>query len=122
MKTVKIIYWISTVLISLMMLMSAYMYFTSPDVTAGFKHLGFPDYFRKELGILKFLGGLTLLIPMIPARIKEWAYFGFFINFVSAVIAHAAMGDPVTGLIAPFVLLITSYITYHKLLTAKAAA
>lgn len=118
MKTINIIYWISTVLLSLMMFMSAYMYFTSPDVKGGFVHLGFPDFFRVELGIAKFLGAAALLIPIVPARIKEWAYFGFFVNFVSAIIAHAAVGDPVINVALPMVLLITSYVTYHKRVVA----
>jgi hypothetical protein len=37
-----------------------------------------------ELAIAKLLGATTLAIPFIPARIKEWAYVGFFINFFSA--------------------------------------
>ena len=50
MRVKKIIYWTSTVLISLMMLSSAWGYFTNPDMKGAFVHLGFPDYFRIELG------------------------------------------------------------------------
>jgi hypothetical protein len=30
---------------------------------------------------------------MVPARLKEWAYAGFAINLVSALIAHLSIGD-----------------------------
>jgi hypothetical protein len=30
----------------------------------------------------------------VPARLKEWAYAGFAITLVSALIAHLAVGDP----------------------------
>ena len=30
---------------------------------------------------------------MVPARLKEWAYAGFAINLVSALIAHLSHGD-----------------------------
>jgi hypothetical protein len=35
----------------------------------------------------------ALLIPMAPARIKEWAYAGFAINLVSALVAHFSISD-----------------------------
>jgi hypothetical protein len=43
-------------------------------------------------------GVAALLMPMVPARgviyvIKEWAYAGFAINLVSALIAHLSIGD-----------------------------
>jgi uncharacterized membrane protein YphA (DoxX/SURF4 family) len=117
MKTAKIIYWVSTVLLGLMMLSSGYMYFTNPDVKMGFVHLGFPDYFRVELGSAKILGAIILLLPM-ESRIKEWAYAGFAISFISAVIAHLSSGDApshVAGPLIAFTLLMTSYVTYQKI-------
>lgn len=93
------------------------MYFTSPDIAGAFHHLGFPDYFRVELAIAKFLGVIALVAP-IPARIKEWAYFGFFATFVSAFVAHFISGDPASAIISPIVatlLLSISYIAYHRI-------
>ena len=57
-----------------------------------FAHLGFPDYFRVELALAKLFGVVLLLAP-VPARLKEWAYAGFAITLVSALIAHLAVGD-----------------------------
>jgi hypothetical protein len=54
--------------------------------------LGFPRYFRIELTIAKVLGGIVLLIPSIPGRVKEWVYVGFIITMVSAQIAKIACG------------------------------
>ncbi len=115
MKATKITYWITTAIITLMMLYSGYMYFT-PAIKGAFVHLGFPDYFRVELGIFKILGAIVLIAPL-PARIKEWAYVGFAITFLSAFIAHIASGDEASHSISPLVflvILIVSYITYHK--------
>jgi len=115
-KTIKIIYWISTALVSLMMIFSAYSYFANPEVKQGFQHLGFPDYFRIELAVAKILGAIILLVP-IKGEVKEWAYAGFFITFVSAFIAHTASGDPVTNRVGPVVFLLVlalSYLTYRK--------
>jgi hypothetical protein len=106
MKKNKIIYWITTGIIAFMMLFSAYSYFAKPEVAAGFKHLGFPDYLRVELAIAKILGALVLIIPVIPAKIKEWAYAGFAITFISAAIAHFNSGDPAAMITMPIVLLL----------------
>lgn len=121
MKKTKIIYWATTGIISAMMLMSASQYFMNPDMSEVFKHLGFTDSFRIELGIAKIIGVIVLLAPMIKARVKEWAYAGFGITFISAAIAHFSVGDPMSAIITPLVVLvvlIVSNIYYHKMIAA----
>ena len=125
MKATKITYWITTSLITLSLTSAGLMYFLSPEVAAGFTHLGFPDYFRKELGIAKLLGALALIVPMLPRNIKEWAYAGAGIVFISASIAHASSGDPASAVITPFVqllILVTSYVMYSRLQKAGRVA
>ncbi|MBL8209629.1 MAG: DoxX family protein [Bryobacterales bacterium] len=85
-------YWVATVLLCLQMGFTAYAQLSLPQVAESFRHLGFPAYFRVELAMAKLLGIATLLTP-VPARLKEWAYAGFAITLVSAVIAHVAVGD-----------------------------
>jgi hypothetical protein len=125
MKATKITYWITTSLVSLSLLMAGTMYFTNPEVAAGFAHLGFPDYFRKELGIAKIIAAFTLILPMIPRNVKEWTYAGIGIVFISASLAHAASGDPANAVIMPIVQLLimaTSYIMYTRLQKVRTAA
>ena len=122
MKALKITYWITTGLVVLAMLASFVNYFFNPALVDAYAHAGFPDWFRVELGIAKLLGALALGIPAIPARVKEWAYVGFFINFFSAILLHYQMGDSVATQIFPFFLLmilVASYVTYHKVLIQK---
>lgn len=109
----KIIYWSSTGIITLMMLFSAYGYFTNPDMKAAFVHLGFPNYFRIQLGTLKLLGAVILILPISSDKIKSFAYFGFGITFISATIAHLASGDPVSVAIAPIIFLVILGISYY---------
>jgi hypothetical protein len=101
----KIIFWATTGIITAMMLFSAFGYFSNADMKAAFVHLGFPDYFRIELGVLKVLGALALILPMVPNTIKSFAYFGFALTFVSAFIAHTASGDPMSVAAAPIIFL-----------------
>lgn len=96
-------------------------HFPFPNGPEGaFVHLGLPGYFKIELTIAKILGVLALLIPNIPSKIKEFAYFGFAITLASASIAHCARGDArlsVLFVIDPLVflgILIVSYVYYEK--------
>ena len=112
----KYLYWGSTVLVAVFMAVSGTLYFVADGPAAAFERLGFPDYFRIELGIAKLVGAVVLVAPL-PRALKEWAYAGFTISCVSAFIAHAVVGDPLTDLIPPvvaFALLMTSYVTYHR--------
>jgi len=123
MKAIKITYWITTGLVVLGMLANVYNYFFNPDLKVAFAHLGFPDWFRVELGIAKLLGAFAIAVPAIPARVKEWAYFGFSISFSSAILAHYMAGDPVFNLLAPFVMLlilVASYLSRHRSNTTTA--
>lgn len=98
MKRDKIIYWIVTGFLSLSLVLAGYMYLTSPVMAAGFKHFGFPVFFRRELGVAKMIASLVLILPFIPPRIKEWAYIGVAIVFTSAFIAHVSVDGITTTL------------------------
>ena len=87
-----IAYWVVTALFCVQMGFTAYAQLRLPQVAAMFTHLGFPAYFRVELSWAKLLGIVLLLAP-VPARLKEWAYAGFAITLVSALIAHFSSGD-----------------------------
>jgi DoxX-like family len=91
-RATTIVYWIVTALFCLQMGFTAYAQLSLPQVAQAFTHLGFPDYFRVELSWAKLLGVVLLLAP-VPARLKEWAYAGFAITLVSALIAHFSVGD-----------------------------
>ena len=88
----KKLYWVATVLLCLEMGFTAYAQLKLPQVAEAFVRFGFPAYFRIELACAKLLGIVMLLAP-VPARLKEWAYAGFAITLVSALIAHLAVGD-----------------------------
>jgi hypothetical protein len=96
-------FWISTALLALQMGFTAYAQLRIPDVAKAFAHLGFPGYFRIELALAKLAGLTVLLVPMVPARgdllyvLKEWAYAGFAITLVSALVAHLAVGEGIAA-------------------------
>ncbi len=117
MKKDKIIYWTTTGIVVGIMLWSALNFAFNPAMKGAFAHLGLPNWFRLELTVAKILGAFALLIPMVPYRIKEFAYFGFSITLISASIAHLSSGDGILfeiGHLVFFVSLIVSYLYYHK--------
>ena len=98
------------------MLWSAFNFSLNKEMRGAFAHFGLPDWFRIELTVAKILGALALLIPTIPNRIKEFAYCGFAITLISAVIAHSSSGDGMSSLDPLLFLgiLIVSYFYYYK--------
>ena len=121
-KLAVIGFWITTALFSLQMGFTAYAQLRLPEVAAAFTHLGFPSYFRVELSWAKFVGIALLLLP-VPARLKEWAYAGFAITLVSALVAHLSVGDgPQAWSFAAgtSVLWAASYFFWRRLETARA--
>ena len=113
-------FWIATGLFCLQIAFTAYAQLQLPQVSAAFAHLGVPGWLRVELSWAKFAGVAVLLAPA-PPRLKEWAYAGFAITLVSALIAHFAAGDgpDAWGWAAgTLVLWIASYVCWRRLQAA----
>jgi hypothetical protein len=131
MKRDKIIYWITTGIVGAVMIFSVINFNVKnpvgPEVyrrEGAFHHLGLPDYFRVELTVAKILGLLALLIPNIPHKIKEFAYFGFAITLVSASFAHFSSGDGIMFIIDPLIflsILTVSYLYFNRIRSYKSS-
>jgi len=120
MKTTKIIYWVTTGIICLFA--STAIFMNSEMAIEGTKHVGIPRWLGLEISIGQLIGLVLLIVPAVPARIKEWAYVGFGILYISAAVAHIAINDPLGNTIMAivfFALLLVSYTSFHKLQKAK---
>lgn len=118
MKKNKVLFWIPTILLFLFEGVMPALTSHTDLAKQGVMHLGYPEYFVTLLTVFKVLGALVLILPQISPRIKEWAYAGFMINFLSAFISLAVVDGWNPGLILPVVcigLLIMSYTYYHKI-------
>ncbi|MEE9432017.1 MAG: DoxX family protein [Melioribacteraceae bacterium] len=114
-KNKKIFYYGSTGILTLLMLMSAGMYiFDHGTISETFIGLGYPAYIVYPLAFAKLLG-LTAIWTKKSKLLKEWAYAGFFFDFIIALFAHIMISD---GGFAPavvaLILLLTSYIFDKK--------
>jgi hypothetical protein len=122
-KATIILFWIFTAIFCLEMTFTAY-YELLPQGAQAFIRLGFPNRsFRLELSLAKLVGVAVLLIPMVPARFKEWAYAGFAFNLVSAIIAHLSISDRRLAFVPSSltsVLWAASYFFWRRLQAARA--
>lgn len=115
----KIIYWAATGILSLFLLWSSYTYIFSKATIEGVRDLGFPDHFRIQLAVLKVIAVLVILIPQIPVQVKEGAYVGIALFFLTAIVAHTANKDPIfiTGINLVLIgILVVSYLYLQKML------
>ena len=124
-----IIYWVSTGLLSAMMLTIVGVYlFNNEEVSQEFHSLGFPTYLVYPLAMAKFLGIIAIVSNVSYIRrewlyvgfLREWAYAGFLFNFILAFSAHIQVGDgDHWGAVIALVLLIASYLYDKKTLPEK---
>jgi len=115
-----IFYWLTTGAVCAVMAFSAVNFNLQEPLgpmKGAFTHLGYPSYFRIELTTAKVLGVLALLIPGVPRKVKEFAYFGFGITLVSASIAHFSVGDPALFVIDPLLFLSALIASYALFLS-----
>jgi len=122
MKLNKVIFWVTTGIIFLFEGVMTALTSQSEMAKEGVRHLGYPDYFATMLACFKVAGALVLIIPQIPNRIKEWAYAGFAIDFISAFISTWVVDGlkPLTFFPMVFVgILVVSYVYYHKIYNLK---
>lgn len=115
-KSRRITHLVSTGLLTLMMAGSAIgMYLlNTAEVQAEFSALGYPTYLVIPLAIVKLCGLLAIwLFPRRP--LQEWAYAGFFFDFVLAFVAHFMVGDGefAPALVATLILMVSYFSRSH---------
>lgn len=113
-RTKKIFYFVSTSLLTLMMLATIGNSIFNTEFAKRFSEVGFPIYLIFPLMMAKTLG-LIAIWTNISEVLKECAYSGFFFLFLLAFVAE--LNAPVPDYISPplaLLLLITSYIFWKK--------
>lgn len=91
-KTNNIVYWISTIIFSALMIFSAVggLQPTQQAIQLVHDKLGYPVYFIQFISIAKLLGVIIILIPG-RGRIKDWAYAGLFFDLGGAIYSGIAV-------------------------------
>ena len=112
-KRNKIVYWIFTIWMSLVLVSSAIVQLLKvKDEVDTITKLGYPVYFMTIIGAWKILGVIAVLIPKRPL-LKEWAYAGFFFTLSGAAISHIVSGDPFSKTVPSLFLLVLTVISWY---------
>jgi len=111
-KTIKILYWSSTIFVALFLFMDGIGGVTRQQAGVDvMQHLGYPIYALSIFGIAKLLGVIAIVQNRFKT-IKEWAYAGFTINFIGAAMSRAFVGDSIGEIIFPIIALAILFIPY----------
>ena len=112
-KTIKIIYWIVTILFALFMLFSGVSGAMQTEQGKEImKHLGYPAYVNTIIGVAKILGAIALLQTKFRT-IKEWAYAGFTIDFIGAGASFYFAGDGILMALSTIPFFAVMFISYY---------
>lgn len=115
----NIVYWATTGLLGLAMVGAGYANLShSPQIVQSMQHLGYPLVVATILGFWKLAGALAIFAPGM-ARLKEWAYAGFFFCFTGAIASHVATGDGPGGSAPAAVLLALVLISWATRPTSR---
>jgi hypothetical protein len=106
-RVLLIFYWILTGYLAFESILSAtwdFNWLNKGYASGLMQHLGFPAYFLVIKGICSLLAAMVFILPGMRL-LKEWAYFGTFLIYISAIASHLAIGDGFRSLVAPIIFL-----------------
>jgi DoxX-like family len=106
----KVVYWASTVIVGVMLLMSLSYLTGSEQVVSGFAKAGYPQHLRIVLGLAKPAAAIVLLLPGL-AVLKEWAYAGATFAWIRASISARSSEEGLIWIV-PLVLLALLAVSY----------
>ena len=115
----KTIHQITTYSLFSLLILTGILYFVYyTDLVMYFSRYGYPIYLIYPLAFAKIIGSLVVLFSK-NEWLKEFAYAGFFFNFVLAFFAHLMVHefDPFPTM--SMVMLLTSYFTRNNLSLGK---
>ena len=92
-KTNKTIYWVTTGLLTLMMLMTIGNSIFNNEFSERFSRLGYPTYLIVPLMVTKSLG-LIAIWSNKSKTLKEWAYAGFFFDGAGVELPASSLPQP----------------------------
>lgn len=111
-KTTKRLYWIIAIVFCLANLFSGIAeLFPNQQTLDVMKLLGYPVYFLTLLGVAKILGSFVIIQTKFKT-IKEWAYAGFTIDYISAAASYYFVNRDAFGIFIPIVFLVVMFASY----------
>jgi uncharacterized protein YjeT (DUF2065 family) len=113
MRTDRIIFWLATSVIIVVEGIGNVATFNQQYAKEIVYDLGYPEYFRVAMSAFKLTGLVILIVPKIPAWLKEWAYAGFFINTFFAFVSYWAVKGVTADLVFPVFVMMSLLVSHH---------
>ena len=114
MNKTRLTFWIATGIIFLFEGIMPALTGHTEMAKAGIMHLGYPDYFRVFLNVMKVLGAIALVVPFVPKLVKDWAYAGFTFSLLAATFSHYMVDGLAPQTFFPLVILCILWISYFS--------
>ncbi|MGG7621275.1 DoxX family protein [Robertmurraya sp. GLU-23] len=98
------------VLLGLGFLMFGFMKLGSKQMVEGFKHFGYPGWFRVFTGLVELISAALVIAGIWNETLAAWG--GLFIvgTMIGAILTHIKIKDTVKNMMMPIVLLILGLI------------
>ena len=94
------------VILGLGFLMFGFMKFGSKQMVEGFKHYGYPGWFRVFTGLVELISAALVIAGIWNETLAAWG--GLFIvgTMIGAIFTHVKMKDTAKDMMMPIILLI----------------
>ncbi len=94
------------VILGLGFLMFGFMKFGSKQMVDGFKHYGYPGWFRVFTGLVELVSAALVIAGIWNETLAAWGGLFIVATMIGAIFTHIKMKDSVKNMMMPIILLI----------------
>jgi uncharacterized membrane protein YphA (DoxX/SURF4 family) len=87
-------------------LMFGFMKFGSKQMVEGFKHYGYPGWFRTFTGMVEVISGILVIVGIWNGTLAAWGSLIIVITMIGAIFTHLKINDNVKQMMMPIFLLV----------------
>ncbi|WP_312092650.1 DoxX family protein [Niallia sp.] len=100
------------VLLGLGFLMFGFMKLGSKQMVEGFKHYGYPGWFRVFTGLVELISAVFVIVGIWNETLATWGGLLIVVTMIGAIITHIKIKDTVKSMVMPIILLICGLIIF----------
>lgn len=98
------------VILGLGFLMFGFMKLGSKQMVEGFKHYGYPGWFRVFTGLVEIISAVFVIIGIWNETLAAWGGLLIVVTMIGAIITHIKIKDAVKSMMMPIILLLLGFI------------
>ncbi|WP_400243204.1 DoxX family protein [Niallia sp. JL1B1071] len=100
------------VILGLGFLMFGFMKLGSKQMVEGFKHYGYPGWFRVFTGLVEIISAVFIIIGIWHETLAAWGGLLIVFTMIGAIITHIKIKDAVKSMMMPIILLLLGFIVF----------